>query len=317
MGSILTLGTLQTAVELGAIYSLVALSLFLSYSMLNVCDLSTDGCFILGCAVGSTVAIAGHPFLAIPAAMCAGIVSGFITAQLQTRFGIESILAGIIVNTGLYTINIFAMGNRSNLSLNGVETLFTKMKDLLSATPLVDYYKLIVGAAFAILAAVLLVLFLRTRLGMSIRATGDNVEMVRASSINPTLTITVGLCVSNALTALSGCLLGEYQKSCDINVGTGMVTIALASLIIGETLSRSKGSIGRRVVFVILGSCLYRIIMAIAMRLNMPASALKLVSAIIVAVAIAMPHLKESFANSRKKRAAMQISEEELEDTPC
>lgn len=139
MGSLLTLGTLQTAVELGVIYSLVALALFLSYSMLNVCDLSTDGCFILGCAVGASVALTGHPILAIFAAMGAGIASGFITATLQTRFGIESILAGIIVNTGLYTINIFAMGNRSNLSLNGTDTVFTMMKSALENTPLAPY----------------------------------------------------------------------------------------------------------------------------------------------------------------------------------
>lgn len=127
----------------------------------------------------------------------------------------------------------------------------------------------------------------------------------------------MGLCVSNALTALGGCLLGEYQKSSDIQVGTGMVTIALAALIIGETLSRGHGGIGRRVVFVIIGSCLYRIIMAIAMRLNMPASALKLVSAVIVAVAIAMPYVKQSLSDHRKKQAAMRISEEETEDVKC
>lgn len=317
MGSLLTLGTLQTAMEMGFIYSLVALALFLSYSMLNVCDLSTDGCFILGCAVGATVAISGHPYLAIFAAMGAGVLSGFITAQLQTRFGIESILAGIIVNTGLYTVNIFAMGNRSQISLNATDTVFTKAKALLAGTPFADYYKLIVAVLFVVAAAVLLVMFLRTRLGLSIRATGDNVDMVRASSINPARTITVGLCVSNALTALGGCLLGEYQKSSDIQVGTGMVTIALAALIIGETLSRGHGGIGRRVVFVIIGSCLYRIIMAIAMRLNMPASALKLVSAVIVAVAIAMPYVKQSLSDHRKKQAAMRISEEETEDVKC
>lgn len=317
MADLITLGTLQTALELGVIYSLVALALFLSYSMLNVCDLSTDGCFILGGAVGAVVALSGHPFLAIAAAMLAGVLSGFITAQLQTRFGIESILAGIIVNTGLYTINIFIMGNKSNLNLVSTDTVFTIAKSALENTPLADFYKLIVGAVFAIAAAMILVLFLRTRLGLSIRATGDNVDMVRASSINPGFTITIGLCAANAMTALAGCLLGEYQKSCDINGGTGMVTIALASLIIGETLSRGKGSIAKRIIFVILGSCLYRIIVAIAMRLNMPASALKLVSAIIVAVAIAMPHIKDSWANRKRKKAALKLVEYEMEETSC
>lgn len=291
MGSFISLGTIQTALELGVIYSLVALALFLSFSMLNVCDLSTDGCFTLGCAVGSMVAIAGHPILAIFAAMLSGVLSGYITALLQTKLGVESILAGIIVNTGLYTINIFVMG-KSILNLNTTTTVFTMAKDLLSGTPLADWSRLIVAVVFAGMMGLLLVLFLHTRLGLSIRATGDNEDMVKASSINPALTIIVGLCVANAMTALSGCLLGEYQKSCDVNMGTGMVTIALASLIIGETLM-GRGGIPTRILGVIFGSCLYRVIVAIAMRFNLPASALKLVSALIVAVAIASPTLRQ------------------------
>lgn len=308
---ILTLGTLQTALELGFIYSLVALALFLSYSMLNVCDLSTDGCFVLGCAVGAMVALAGHPILAIFAAMGAGVLSGFVTAQLQTRFGVPSILAGIIVTTGLYSVNIFIMDNKSIINLVKTDTVFTMMKSALENTALGDYYKLIVGLLFAMGAAVLLIMFLHTRLGLSIRATGDNVDMVRASSINPNHIITIGLCVANALTALAGCLLGEYQKSCDINGGSGMVTIALASLIIGETLSRGKCGIPGRVILVIVGSCLYRVIVAIAMRLDMPASALKLVSALIVAVAIAAPYMKQQMAAMKNKRAAMAMVESE------
>ena len=309
MESILTFGTLQTALELGFIYSLVALALFLSYSMLNVCDLSTDGCFVLGCAVGAMVALAGHPILAIFAAMGAGVLSGFVTAQLQTRFGVPSILAGIIVTTGLYSVNIFIMDNKSIINLVKTDTVYTMMKSALENTPLADYYKLIVGLLFAVGATVLLIMFLHTRLGLSIRATGDNVDMVRASSINPNHIITIGLCVANALTALAGCLLGEYQKSCDINGGSGMVTIALASLIIGETLSRGKCGIPGRVILVIVGSCLYRVIVAIAMRLDMPASALKLVSALIVAVAIAAPYMKQQMAAMKNKRAAMAMVE--------
>ena len=311
MESILTFGTLQTALELGFIYSLVALALFLSYSMLNVCDLSTDGCFVLGCAVGSVVALAGHPILAIIAAIGAGIASGFVTAQLQTRFGVPSILAGIIVTTGLYSVNIFIMDNKSILNLVKTDTVYSMTKSALENTALADYYKLIVGFLFAAAAAVFLMLFLRTRLGLSIRATGDNVDMVRASSINPNNIITIGLCVANALTALAGCLLGEYQKSCDINGGSGMVTIALASLIIGETLSRGKTGISGRIVLVIVGSCLYRVIVAIAMRMDMPASALKLVSALIVAIAIATPYMKQQMSSLKGRKAAMAISESE------
>lgn len=292
MSSIFTLSILQSALELGCIYALVALALFISFSILNIADLSTDGCFTLGCAVGAMVTLAGHPFLALFAAMGAGVCSGFITAFLQTRMGVPSILAGIIVNTGLYTVNIAVMGFSSNVNLFACDTVFSLAKDKI-ASPLYDsWYKLLIVLAIVLIIGILLSLFLNTRLGLSIRATGDNEHMVRASSINPLFMITVGLCVANALTALSGAILGQYQKSCDINLGTGMVTIALASLIIGETLV-GKGSMFKKVAGVVLGSCLYRFIVALALRLNVPAEALKLVSAIIVAIAISFPYLKE------------------------
>ncbi len=295
-------GIFQTALELGLIYALVALALFLSYSMLNVCDLSTDGCYTLGCAVGSIVALSGHPILALPAAIFAGVLSGFITALLQTKLGVESLLAGIIVNTGLYSINIAIMG-KSTLSLNDTTTVFTLAKSLLAGTFLANYYKLVVILFFVCLVAVLLLFFLRTRLGLSIRATGNNPDMIRSSSINPSRMVMVGLCISGAITALAGCLIGEYNKTCDINMGTGMVTIALASLIIGETLFGKK-SLPWRAAGVIIGACLYRILVGIAMRFHLPASALKLVSAMIVAVAISYPTLMKLVDLNQKKFAA-------------
>ena len=304
----ITWALIQNALELGVIYAIIALALFLTYSMLNVCDLSTDGCYTLGAAVGAMVAISGHPILALFAAMGAGICSGFINAFLQTRMKVESMLAGIIVNTGLYTVNILIMG-KSTLSMNDTTTIFTMMKDLLKDTPFAGAYKLVVALLFAVVIALFLLLFLGTRLGLSIRATGDNIVMVKSSSINPVLTTTVGLCIGGAMTGLAGCLLGEYQKSVDINMGTGMVTVALASLIIGETLVGKK-SVGVRIIGVIFGSCLYRVIVAIALRFNLPASALKLVSAVIVAVAISMPAIKEIILLRKTKLAAMRKHKE-------
>ncbi len=301
MSSLFTLSILQSALELGCIYSLVALALFLSFSILNIADLSTDGCFTLGCAVGAMVTLSGHPYLALIAAVGAGICSGFITAFLQTRMGVPSILAGIIVNTGLYTINIAVMGFSSNVNLFACDTVFSLAKDKLPFSWYESWYKLLIVLAVVLAIGVFLAWFLNTRLGLSIRATGDNEHMVRASSINPLFMITVGLCLANALTALSGAILGQYQKSCDINLGTGMVTIALASLIIGESLV-GKGSILKKVAGVVLGSCLYRIIVALALRMNVPAEALKLVSAIIVAVAISFPYLKEKYTFFRKRQ---------------
>ena len=299
LASIFSLNVIQTALELGCIYALVALALFLSYSILNIADLSTDGCFTLGCAVACQVALTGHPFLALLAAMAAGVCSGFVTAFLQTRLGVES----IIVNTGLYTINLAVMGFSSTLSLVKTDTVFSIAKSALAFTS--GWYKLVLAAAVIALAGAAMIGFLGTRLGLSIRATGDNAAMVRASSINPAFTITVGLCISGALTALSGGLLAQYQKSCDINVGTGMVTIALASLIIGETLV-GKRTMLRRVLGVVFGSCLYRFIVAVALRFNVPAAAMKLVSAIIVAVAISMPAIQAHFAFEKRKHAAQK-----------
>ncbi|MBE6967182.1 MAG: ABC transporter permease [Ruminococcaceae bacterium] len=285
------LGPVQTAFELGLICALTVLALYLSYSMLNVCDLSTDGCFTMGAAVGAAVALAGHPYLSIPAAMAAGVCSGLITAVLQTKLGVNSLLAGIIVNTGLYSVNIAIMGGSSLLNLNKTETVFTKVKALLENTPLAGQYKLLVALVFVAVVVLFLSFFLRTRLGLSIRCTGDNPDMVRSSSINPARMTIIGLCISGAITALSGCLLAQAQKSMDINIGTGMVTIALASLLIGGTIL-GKGGVTVRAIGVVLGSIIFRLVYTIALRFNMPAFMLKAVSSVIVVLAISLPYLK-------------------------
>ncbi len=279
---------LINALELGCIYSLVALALFLSFRVLNIADMTTNGAFTLGCAVSATLAVAGHPYLAFPAAMLAGAAAGFITAVLQTRFRIPSILAGIITDTGLYTVNLAVMGFSSNVNLLKKATLFTDVKPFLGPC-----YRLIPSAAVALLIAGLMILFLKTRLGLSIRATGDNPDMVRASSINTAFTVTVCLCIANALTALSGALLAQYQKSADINLGTGMVIIGLASLIIGEALL-PKGKLWLKVLGAILGSVVYRFIIAMALRIDLPTECLKLISAVIVALAIGLPALRSA-----------------------
>ncbi|MDO4513199.1 MAG: ABC transporter permease [Lachnospiraceae bacterium] len=298
VSAILSLG--QTALELGLIYSLTVLALFLSYSMLNVCDLSTDGCFTLGASVGAVVAISGHPFLSIFAAMLAGVCSGFVTAFLQTRMGVESLLAGIIVNTGLYSVNIAVMGGSSLLNMNKTTTVFTMGKNVLASTPWKDKQVLVIAVLMVALVIVLLTCFLRTRLGLAIRATGNNPDMVRSSSINPIFTTTVGLCVANAFTALSGCLLSQSQKSVSIDIGSGVVTIALASLLIGNTFM-GKGSIWKRAIGVVLGSIIFRLVYAVALRLNMPAFMLKLVSSIIVIMAISGPYLRSRWPQLNRR----------------
>ena len=286
----------QTALELGFLYAPVALALFLSFRVLDIADLTTDGCFVLGAAVSVTLTAAGHPLLAVPAAMLAGACAGFITAFLQTRLSVPSILAGIVTNTGLYTINLMAMGWRSNESLLGTTGLGG------------DWHELVLAVAVTLLCAGLLALFLGTRLGLSIRATGDNPDMVRASSLDPTFTVTVGLCLSNALTALSGAMVGQYQKTVDINSGTGIVVIGLACLIIGETV------LGRRTVYkgilaALVGSVVYRFIYAVVFYTKVvPVECLKLLTAVIVALAIAAPGLRRWAAFQKQKHSRKEAA---------
>lgn len=290
----------QTALKLGLICSLTVLALFLSYSMLNVCDLSTDGCFTLGAAVGAAVAISGHPFLSIIAAMLAGVCSGFVTAILQTKMGVDSLLAGIIVNTGLYSINIAVMGGSSLLNMNKTTTVFTMLRDVLSKTPFAAQTEIIVGLIAVACVVAFLVFFLKTRLGLAIRATGNNADMVKSSSINPVFTTVIGLCVANSFTGLSGCLLAQSQKSVDINIGQGMVTIALASLLIGGTIM-GKGGIFKRAAGMVLGAIIFRLVYTIALRFNMPAFMLKLVSSMIVVLAISGPYLKRQWPQLKRR----------------
>ena len=286
---------LQTALELGFLYALVPMALFLSFRILDIADMTTDGCFVLGTAVSVTMAAAGHPFLAVPAAMLAGICAGFVTAFQQTRLGVPSILAGIITNMGLYTINLMVMGWSANVSLLKTETIFS----LLQKTGIGgDWYEALLAICVTVLAGALLVYFLGTRLGLSIRATGNNIDMVRASSINPTFTITVGLCIANALTALSGAMVGQYQNTADI------VVIGLACLIIGETVLGRRG-VARGVIATVIGSIIYRFIYAIVLYTKiMPVQGLKLVTAVIVALAIAFPTIRKWAAFQTRKNAA-------------
>ena len=236
----------QTALELGFQYALVAMALFLSYRVLDIADLTTDGCFVLGCAVSVTLTAAGHPFLAIPAAMLAGACAGFVTAFLQTKLGVPSILAGIVTNTGLYTVNLMAMGWKANQSLLKQDTIFT--------------------------------LFRATGIG------GD---------WNPIL-------LSGGIT-----VLGQAQKTADINNGTGIVVIGLACLIIGETIV-GRGAMFRGAIAVVAGSILYRLVYALVLYTKVvPVDCLKLVTALVVALAIAAPSIRQWWAFQTRKRRAL------------
>ena len=294
----------QTALSLGCIYSLVALALFLSYRVLDIADLTTDGCFVLGMAVSVSTAAAGYPFMGLVLAVLAGACAGFVTAFLQTRLGVPSIIAGIITNTGLYTINLMAMGWSSNVSLIKQETIFTRFRALGIDG---SWYAIILTALIALVCMVIMRQFLRTRLGLSIRATGDNKDMVSASSINPKFMITVGLTFANCFTALSGAIAGQLQKSADINAGTGIVVIGLATLIIGETVLNGRRSIGLNILACLVGNIIYRFIYAVVLQTRIiPIEGLKLMTAVIVAAAIAAPSIRESLAVRGRARRELK-----------
>lgn len=291
-----------SSVEIGLPYVLMTLGLYISYRILNVADLTVDGSFTLGAAVGAVITLTGHPILGIFLGAVAGGLAGMVTAFLQTKLKIQPILAGILTMTALYSINIMVMGGKANLPLLGVETLFTKAQGLFG-----NYGKIILGLIIVILVSGLVILFLNTQLGMTIRATGDNEDMVRASSINVDRTKMIGLAIANALVAVSGVLVAEYQSFADAGMGVGTVVIGLASLIIGEVIC-GKRSIINHVGAVIVGSIIYRFIIGLALEINLSMYAMKLVSAVIVVIAISYPVIKEMIKLKQKKKRGVSYA---------
>lgn len=270
----------QGAVELGLIYSLLALGLFVSYRILDIPDLTVDSSFTLGAAVSAVFATSGHSYLGLVMAIAAGWMAGMLTAFLQTKLQIQPILAGILSMTALYSINLRVMSGRANISLLGTDTLFS------AATG--KFGKLFTALAVVVVAGIFLVLFFRTQVGLCIRATGDNEEMVRTSSINTDRMKFIGLGLANALVGLSGGLISQYQSFTDLSMGIGMVVVGLASLIIGEVIF-GRPNVWRNVVAVIFGAVIYRCIIAFVFARGLPTNDLKLISSVIVALAISYP----------------------------
>lgn len=280
------------AIELGMIYSILALGVFLSFRTLNTPDLTVDGSIVTGAAASAMIcSIGGNPLIALLVAFILGSLAGVVTALLNTKLKIQPLLSGILVMLGIYSINLRIMGNRSNIALTKNETIYKMAKDFLPSS----YSSLIVGTFLLILISILMFFFLKTRLGFALRATGDNEDMVRASGINSDHMKIMGLSLSNGLVGLSGGMLAQYQSYADIGMGVGMVVIGLASVIIGEAVFGAK-SLFKRLIAVGMGAILYRLIIAIALNFGMPANDLKLVSAIIVTFALALGNLGERFS---------------------
>lgn len=297
----MTLASFQSSMELGIIYAIMALGVFISFRTLNMPDLTVDGSFVLGAAISATFCSNGQPFVGVGLAFLAGCLAGSATALLHTKLKIQPLLAGILVMLGLYSVNLRAMAGRANIALVNKTTVF----NFLSGKTMEQYAGLIIPSIVLLTLLLLLLLFLQTRLGLVIRATGDNDQMVRSLGVNTDLTILIGLALSNGFVALSGAFIAQYQSFADISMGVGMVIIGLASVIIGEVLFGSK-SLPRRLIAVVLGAILYRLVIAFAYELGMPTNDLKLVSALIVAVALSTPVIRERLFAFRKRRLLRQ-----------
>lgn len=288
---------IQGAFELGLVYAIMAVGIFVSFRILNIPDLTIDGSFTTGVACSAVFTLAGHPYLGLIAALFAGFLAGCVTGFLQTKMKIQPILAGILTMTALYSVNLRIMGKKPNISIRGMDNIYTLFSEIVPE----PFLKMAVTGIILLLVSALLYFFLKTQLGMSLRATGDNEFMVRASSINSDMMKILGLGIANALVALSGAVAVNYQNYADANGGIGMMVIGLASIIIGETIC-GKSSILRSIIAAAVGAVIYRFVLTIALQLGLEAIDLKLFSAIIVAIAISLPAIKKLFVR-RKKNA--------------
>lgn len=297
---------LLESLELGLIYSILALGVFLSFRTLNTPDLTVDGSIVTGAAISAVICTAAADMsphmqalmciLALAASFVLGMGAGAITALLNTKLKIQPLLAGILVMLGIYSINLRIQG-KANVNLNNVPTIYRKADELFGGF---EWSSIIIGVIIAAVIIALMYGFLNTRKGFALRATGDNEEMVRAYGISSDNMKLLGLAVSNGLVGLAGGMLAQYQGYSDVGMGTGMVVIGLASVIIGEVLFGTR-SLMQRLIAVALGAVVYRMVIGVALYLGMPPTDLKLVSAVIVTIALAMGMLGENFSLWKKK----------------
>lgn len=290
----------QGGATLGIIWAIMALGLYLTYRVLNYADLTVDGSLTLGGAISAVCVAAGmQPILAILIATIGGMLAGSVTGFLHTKFKIPDLLAGILTQFGLYSINLRIMG-KANFGLLNQTTLFTQIKDLGVPSKWAGF---IVGIVFAAILICVIYCFFGTEIGCALRATGNNPNMVRAMGSNTKIYIVLGLVVGNGLVAMAGGLLAQYQGYADINMGVGTIVIGLAAIMIGEVLF-SKRTYIHRLTGVVIGSIVYRIIIAFVLRISLTsnlivkitADDMKLITAIIVVIALVAPSLKDNAA---------------------
>ena len=290
-----------STVSQGLLWAIMALGVFLTFRVLDIADLSVEGTFPLGAAVAATLIDAGHSvWFAMLIALIAGCIGGTVTALLTTKLKIPALLSGILIMIGLYSVNLMIMG-KANVPLLRAETVFTLTEDLFGVSSVVA--TLIVGLIATTVVGVIMYWFFGTVLGTAIRATGCNPQMARAQGINTNVMVILGLLISNGLVALSGALVAQSNGFADVGMGTGTIVIGLASVIIGEVLFGTR-SFKNWLISVVLGSVVYRAVIAIVLELGMPPNDLKLFTAVLVAIALSLPLIKNKFAIMKRSEEA-------------
>lgn len=290
-----------STVSQGLLWAIMALGVFLTFRVLDIADLSVEGTFPLGAAVAATLIDAGHSvWFAMLIALIAGCIGGTVTALLTTKLKIPALLSGILTMIGLYSVNLMIMG-KANVPLLRAETVFTLTENLFGVSSVVA--TLIVGLVATVIVGAIMYWFFGTVLGTAIRATGCNPQMARAQGINTNVMVILGLLISNGLVALSGALVAQSNGFADVGMGTGTIVIGLASVIIGEVLFGTR-SFKNWLISVVLGSVVYRAVIAIVLELGMPPNDLKLFTAVLVAIALSLPLIKNKFTIMKRSEEA-------------
>ena len=290
-----------STVSQGLLWAIMALGVFLTFRVLDIADLSVEGTFPLGAAVAATLIDAGHSvWFAMLIALIAGCIGGTVTALLTTNLKLPALLSGILTMIALYSVNLMLMG-KANVPLLRAETVFTLTENLFGVSSVVA--TLIVGLVATVIVGAIMYWFFGTVLGTAIRATGCNPQMARAQGINTNVMVILGLLISNGLVALSGALVAQSNGFADVGMGTGTIVIGLASVIIGEVLFGTR-SFKNWLISVVLGSVVYRAVIAIVLELGMPPNDLKLFTAVLVALALSLPLIKNKFAIMKRSEEA-------------
>ena len=297
----MSLITFIGTIEQGLIFAILGIGLFIAFRILNLPDLTVDGSFVTGLAYSCVWTVAGNPVMGIVMGCIGGIVAGIVTGILHTKLKIHEILAGIITMIGLYSINLMIMKNQPSIFLFDMQTIFTFIQNKFSIQGIFLGKMILLLIIVAILVG-LIFIFLKTQIGLSLRATGDNEAMVRSSSINTDAMKILGFALCNGIVALSGAIYAQYNESGNHDVGTGMLVLALASIIIGETVVGKRGML-RHLIAVVIGSIIYRFMITFEFQLGLPATNLKLFTSTVVVTALAIPHIKSYIQKWRKRYA--------------